>query len=461
MLDLWVTRALKHGVQLTGEVLRVKWRAFAELAGVPKDEWLNLSEGWCTRYKGRNGLREIKRHGEAGSADPQAIEEERRRVQELIAKLPPDRGLSDKKRPGVKGNKVRLTYAFTSNADGSEKLKPLVIGKAFKPRAFGKKTGDQLGFQYRNNAKAWMTTAIYQEWLMAWDRELRLKGRRILLLQDNFAGHVVPHGEGRELTNIRVENFAPNLTAHVQPKDAGIIRCFKAHYRKRYIQRSIDRYDSGTTPADIYKIDQLEAMRLADAAWKEVDTSTIQHCWKKTGILPDSVFVPDVSQNIALPISSLIDSGSSSQDPILRAEQQVTAALNELQETGILQRSNRLGLEDLLNPVEEDKHMSDETSEKDIEKDICNAVLAARNAIENSTLHGGHDDLDDEVLVLPRPSRQEALGAVSTLTRYVNPMDDEFARKLESLLASFGRQTRLEDISSMHTTQITDYYSKV
>ncbi|THU93740.1 DDE-domain-containing protein [Dendrothele bispora CBS 962.96] len=423
MLDLWVTRALKHGVQLTGEVLRAKWRAFAELAGVPKDEWLNLSEGWCTRYKGRNGLREIKRHGEAG--------------------LPPDRGLSDKKRPGVKGNKVRLTYAFTSNADGSEKLKPLVIGKAFKPRAFGKKTGDQLGFQYRNNAKAWMTTAIYQEWLMAWDRELRLKGRRILLLQDNFAGHVVPHGEGRELTNIRVENFAPNLTAHVQPKDAGIIRCFKAHYRKRYIQRSID------------------PMRLADAAWKEVDTSTIQHCWKKTGILPDSVFVPDVSQNIALPISSLIDSGSSSQDPILRAEQQVTAALNELQETGILQRSNRLGLEDLLNPVEEDKHMSDETSEKDIEKDICNAVLAARNAIENSTLHGGHDDLDDEVLVLPRPSRQEALGAVSTLTRYVNPMDDEFARKLESLLASFGRQTRLEDISSMHTTQITDYYSKV
>jgi hypothetical protein len=41
-----------------------------------------------------------------------------------------------------------MTYAFTSNADGSEKLKPLVIGKAHKPRAFGGKTGSQLGFNY-------------------------------------------------------------------------------------------------------------------------------------------------------------------------------------------------------------------------------------------------------------------------------------------------------------------------
>jgi hypothetical protein len=66
---------------------------------------------------------------------------------------------------GVKGQKVRLTYAFTANADGSEKLEPMIIGKAHKPRAFGKKTGSQLGFYYHNNAKAWMTADLYQEWL--------------------------------------------------------------------------------------------------------------------------------------------------------------------------------------------------------------------------------------------------------------------------------------------------------
>ena len=47
--------------------------------------------------------------------------------------MAPDRGLSDQKQSGVKGKKVRLTYAFTSNADGSERLRPFVIGKAARP----------------------------------------------------------------------------------------------------------------------------------------------------------------------------------------------------------------------------------------------------------------------------------------------------------------------------------------
>ena len=182
--------------------------------------------------------------------------------------------LADKRHSGVKGWKVRLTYAFTSNADGSEKLKPFIIGKARKPRAFGTKTGPQLGFYYRNNAKAWMTSSLYQEWIHEWDQTLRTANRKVLLLQDNFSGHIIPN----DLQNIRVENFAPNLTAHIQPKDQGIIRCFKAHYRARYIQRAIHRYNEGITPSDIYDIDQLQAMQIAEAAWNQVDTTTICNC---------------------------------------------------------------------------------------------------------------------------------------------------------------------------------------
>ena len=134
-------------------------------------------------------------------------------------RMAPDRGLSDHKQSGVKGKKVWLTYALTSNADGSEKLPPFVIGKAAWPRAFNKKSGAQLGFYYRNNTKAWMTAHLYQGWIQQWDRELQGKQHKILLLQDNFSGHIVPDN----LQNIRVKNFEPNLTAHVQPKDQGII----------------------------------------------------------------------------------------------------------------------------------------------------------------------------------------------------------------------------------------------
>ena len=125
---------------------------------------------------------------------------------------------------------------FTSNADGTEKLPPIIIGKAKQPQAFQKKTGQQLGFCYWNNAKAWVTSLIYKDWLHQWDAELDRKKHNILLLQDNFGDHIIPN----DLKWIEVVNFEPNLTAHVQPKDQGIIQCFKAHYCTWYIQYVID-----------------------------------------------------------------------------------------------------------------------------------------------------------------------------------------------------------------------------
>ena len=171
--------------------------------------------------------------------------------------MPPDRGLADRKLSGVKAKKTRLTYAFTCNADGSDKLPPFVIGKYKKPRLFKGKTGAELGFNYHNNAKAWMTAILYTHWIEKWDADLTAKGRKVLLLQDNFSGHIVPP----DLCSIRVENFEYNLTPHVQPDDQSIIRTFKAHYRVKYVERAIDRYDRGISPSNIYDIDILTAMR--------------------------------------------------------------------------------------------------------------------------------------------------------------------------------------------------------
>ena len=83
--------------------------------------------------------------------------------------MAPNKGLLDHKQSGVKGKKNRLMYAFTLNADGSEKLWPFIIGKAAWPQAFNKKTGKQLEFYYQNNAKAWITAHLYQDWIQQWD----------------------------------------------------------------------------------------------------------------------------------------------------------------------------------------------------------------------------------------------------------------------------------------------------
>jgi hypothetical protein len=77
--------------------------------------------------------------------------------------MAPDSGLAFEKKHGVAQKKDRLTYAFTTNSDGSEKLRPFVIGKSRRPRSFGKKDGEDLGFYYRHNKKAWMTGDLYTE----------------------------------------------------------------------------------------------------------------------------------------------------------------------------------------------------------------------------------------------------------------------------------------------------------
>ena len=346
--------------------------------------------------------------------------------------MPPNRGLADKKYAGIKSRKVRLTYALTVNADGSEKLEPFVIGKAVKPWAFKRKTGEQLGFYYCNNAKAWMTGNLYQEWIKKWDRELVAKGHKILLVQDNFSGHIVPEG----LQNIRVINFEPNLTAHVQPNDQGIIQCFKALYRASYILRAIDQYDTGVTPSNIYDINQLEAMRLADTAWREVDATTIRNCWRKSGILPPTLATEPVSTPL-LPISSLIHDSTTQTDPVAHAERQVEQALNSLVATGALQTTNHMSIEVLLNPPAESQMM-----DKVTDQEIYQAVMEAREAHENMEMTGG-DDIDEDCTVEPSPTRQQVLEAMHTIRRYTDELDGPIAHcsDLIQLPAPSGQST--------------------
>ena len=83
-MDLWVSKAMGDKLLLNGEVLRQKWKQFADMVRIPEDERLHLSEGWLTWYKERVGLKEIRRHGEAGSSTVETAEKERKRIQELL-----------------------------------------------------------------------------------------------------------------------------------------------------------------------------------------------------------------------------------------------------------------------------------------------------------------------------------------------------------------------------------------
>ncbi len=84
MIDLWVLKVMADKILLTGEVLQQKWNIFANLAGVPEDDRLKLSNGWLAQFKDRNGLREWKRHGEAALANNEIVEQKQTQIQNLI-----------------------------------------------------------------------------------------------------------------------------------------------------------------------------------------------------------------------------------------------------------------------------------------------------------------------------------------------------------------------------------------
>lgn len=197
--------------------------------------------------------------------------------------MPPDRGLAKEDEPGVKGVKARITIVVTTNADGSDKRHLTFIGKFEHPQPFKRKGGREAhNMDYYWNKSAWMTTKIFREWIVKWDRELRKKDRKIILWVDNFSGHVVEEGS---LKNIRLEKFKANLTSVIQPCDAGIIRALKSHYHTRFVNRSIRNFHLGLRGTLIYKINILEAMRLIKQAWHTVSAKTIANCWKHTKII--------------------------------------------------------------------------------------------------------------------------------------------------------------------------------
>ena len=192
-------------------------------------------------------------------------------------------------------------------------------------------------------------------------------------------------------------------------------------------------------------------MRLADAAWNDVDTTTIRNCWRKAGILPDMDPTPPTQPSV--PISSLLHDSFAQTDPVAHAERQVEEALDELVATGALQTENRMDIDSLLNPAGESDVLT-ETSDQE----IYEAVVDAIRARENVDINGG-DDVDNDPIE-PLPMRRDVLMAVSTIEKYTNDLNDPMARKIEALLGSFNRQLHLEESRGMKDVVLTNFFKR-
>ena len=73
----------------------------------------------------------------------------------------------------------------------------------------------------------------------------------------------------------------PNTTSISQPIDQGVIRCPKAHYRKRLVKLILRSLDSSKP---LPKATLITALQLLVSAWNEVNETKIVNCFKKAKI---------------------------------------------------------------------------------------------------------------------------------------------------------------------------------
>ena len=171
-------------------------------------------------------------------------------------------------------------------------MKPLVIGKSAKPRCFRNLDNNTLPVTWKHNKKAWMTSALFAEWMTDFNRQMRLRKRKVLLFLDNAPSHP----KDNTYSNVKLHFFPANTTSKLQPLDQGIIKCVKSHYRKRLLRKVISMVDRKQEASLIAKdITVYDACLWISQAQKSVSEETVQKCFARCGFKSD----PDMDYTIA------------------------------------------------------------------------------------------------------------------------------------------------------------------
>lgn len=318
----WQQRAQKANLVITGEILKQQaeriWTALPQYQNQAQPKWSN---GWLGGFKKRFNIREYVRHGEAASAhvnDPDNIQQ-MEKVRQLAAeygedntfnmdetglfwRLVPDRTLATKPGAGGTKSKDRVTLAFTCSASG-ECLQPWFIGKSKNPRCFRKTNRELFRIQYRFNKSKWMTGFIMQDYLRWLNRLMRGKGRRILLLLDNFSGHelgVELVGGVKGLSHVEIMWLPACTTSLWQPLDQGVIASFKVQYRRLWVHYMLRQYEQGKDA--LKTVDILKALMWSRAAWEGLSPDTIKRCWWKSTVFkkPEDLDQAQADDNAAV-----------------------------------------------------------------------------------------------------------------------------------------------------------------
>ena len=141
---------------------------------------------------------------------------------------------------GRKLIRERFSLCLTMNAAGTCRLKPTVIYRAKKPRAYKRQDMNKLNVHWMTSKKGYMSAKLSQDWMkdtfipqvkkFCSHNNIRFN---ILLFLDKAPGHSPLLQTD---PNIKVEFLPPNTTSLIQPLDQEVISVVKAKYSKHQLR---------------------------------------------------------------------------------------------------------------------------------------------------------------------------------------------------------------------------------
>ncbi|XP_042222853.1 tigger transposable element-derived protein 3-like isoform X2 [Homarus americanus] len=311
----WYKEAKKEDLPISGPILMEKAKSIGNEMGIE----FKPSAGWLGRWKDRNGVT-LKRFKDKDGAPSvtkvgnhwrrymftKATKEYTLQNVWVVDEIPLTyNSLPEYMVQGTSNGSDRLYVILACNLAGTDRRPVEVIGKTQSLNSL------TLPVPFHHHPKAAITIEFFSSWLREWDRELRSKRTKIIVLL-NKAAH---HPENLHLFNINVTFFPPGTATVLQPLRLGIIHTFKALYRHQQVTYVMSKAQANDQmnhtnmfnhsilkpPLLAQNLSVLDAVFMIYKAWKHVSPETIVKGVVKAGLSKD-VDALNVNDQVNAPI---------------------------------------------------------------------------------------------------------------------------------------------------------------
>jgi hypothetical protein len=352
-----------------------------------------------------------------------------------------------------------------------------IIGKSARPRV-QKNTADintAFGVDYNHQRRARQDTASYMRLLHRRNRIAKTKSCIFYVLQDNCSSHVaaakIMDLQGSIQGVFKFENlvlifFLANATNDCQPLDQGIIRSFKAAFRRLQLKYLLAEYKFWSCKAhsadEKFPMKNFTHMRnvlgWVRDAYDQVDSNLIRWCFVKANCLP---LISSVDLNMDVdqrrPATSEF---SQSMDQLISmlADLQVHKALSIA--LGVDREDTKEIAEEIFTLDAQEPTGHDQISEDDILQD----VPITHNILEVDV----EDPIEDSKEIRAIVHISQAILAITTLFDYLpcsftisKELWDEAIDLLSQICRPLLAQERDEKLAGLKQAIVRDFFNPI